>query len=66
MTVVFYFLNGYRFDYDDEVRTILKEFGTDEAAVDEGDTTEYLRSTPRSWIWPVRSRSGEANSSDTG
>jgi len=44
VTVVFYFLNGYRFEYDDEVRTILKEFGTDEAAVDEEDTTKYLRS----------------------
>ncbi|WP_058367345.1 type II toxin-antitoxin system death-on-curing family toxin [Haloparvum sedimenti] len=44
VTAVFYFLNGYRFEYDDEVRTILKEFGTDEAAVDEEDATEYLRS----------------------
>src|SRR6056297_2811669 len=43
-TVVFYFLNGYRFAYDEEIRTILKRFGTDEAAVDEEDTTEYLRS----------------------
>lgn len=44
VTVVFYFLNGYRFEYDDEVRTILKRFGTDEAAVDEADTINYLRS----------------------
>ena len=44
VAVVFYFLNGYRFEYDNEVRTILKGFGTDEAAVDEEDTTEYLRS----------------------
>jgi death-on-curing protein len=42
-TVVFYFLNGYRFEYDNEIRTILKQFGTNEAAVDEGETTEYLR-----------------------
>lgn len=42
-TVVFYFLNGYRFEYDDEIRTILKQFGTDEAAVDEKETIEYLR-----------------------
>lgn len=42
--VVFYFLNGYRFDYDDEIRTILKRFGTDEAAVDEEEAVEYLRS----------------------
>ncbi|GAA0725535.1 type II toxin-antitoxin system death-on-curing family toxin [Halorubrum trapanicum] len=44
VTVVFYFLNGYRFEYDSEVRTILKAFGTDEAAVDEEETTDYLRS----------------------
>lgn len=44
VTVVFYFLNGYRFEYDDEVRTILKGFGTDEAAVDKKETIEYLRS----------------------
>ena len=43
-TVVFYFLNGYRFEYDDEIRTILKQFGTDEAAVDEEETIDYLRS----------------------
>ena len=43
-TVVFYFLNGYRFEYDDEIRTILKRFGTNEAAVDEVETVEYLRS----------------------
>ncbi|MFC5278099.1 type II toxin-antitoxin system death-on-curing family toxin [Halorubrum rubrum] len=44
VTVVFYFLNRYRFKYDNEIRTILKRFGTDEVAVDEEDTTEYLRS----------------------
>lgn len=43
-TVVFYFLNGYRFVYDEEVRTILKRFGTDEKAVDEGETISYLQS----------------------
>lgn len=42
--VVFYFLNGYRFEYDDEIRSILKQFGTDEATVDEERTIEYLRS----------------------
>lgn len=41
--VVFYFLNGYRFEYDAEIRTILKQFGTDEAAVDTEETVEYLR-----------------------
>lgn len=44
MAVVFYFLNGYRFEYGDEIRTILKGFGTDEPTVDETKTVEYLRS----------------------
>ena len=43
-TVVFYFLNGYRFVYDEEIRTILKRLGTDEQAVDEEETISYLRS----------------------
>lgn len=43
-TVVFYFLNGYRFEYDDEIRTILKQFGTDQTAVDEAETVSYLQS----------------------
>jgi death-on-curing family protein len=43
-TVVFYFLNGYRFVYDVEIRTILKRLGTDEQAVDEEETISYLRS----------------------
>ena len=41
--VVFYFLNGYRFEYDDEIRSLLKQFGTDEASVDTEETIEYLR-----------------------
>jgi death-on-curing protein len=40
---VFYLLNGYRFAYDDEIRTILKRFGTDEAIVEEKRVLEYLR-----------------------
>jgi death-on-curing protein len=40
--VVFYVLNGYRFEYDAEIRAILKEFGTDETAVDEADVIDYL------------------------
>lgn len=43
-TVVFYVLNGYRFEYDEEIRSILKRFGTDEAAVAEAETVEYLAS----------------------
>lgn len=42
-TVVFYFLNGYQFEYDEEIRDILKQFGTDEAAVDTGRALDYLR-----------------------
>jgi len=40
---VFYFLNGYRFAYDDEIRPVLKQFGTEERAVEEPDIVEYLR-----------------------
>jgi len=43
-TVVFYFLNGYRFAYNGEIRTLLKRFGTDERAVDDQETISYLRS----------------------
>jgi death-on-curing protein len=42
--VVFYFLNGYRFEYDDEIRSMLTQFGVDQAAVDEAETVAYLRS----------------------
>ena len=42
-TTVFYLLNGYRFEYDDEIRGILKQFGTDERTVDEDNVLEYLR-----------------------
>lgn len=45
--VVFYFLNGYRIEYDDEIRTFLKRFGTDEAAVDDDRVIEYLRTNTR-------------------
>ncbi|WP_336035366.1 type II toxin-antitoxin system death-on-curing family toxin [Halobacterium yunchengense] len=40
---VFDFLNGYRFAYDEEIRTILKQFGSDERRVDEPAVVEYLR-----------------------
>ncbi|MEF8757750.1 MAG: type II toxin-antitoxin system death-on-curing family toxin, partial [Halobacteriales archaeon] len=42
--VVFYFLNGYRFEYADEIRELLRNLGTDETTVDETETVEYLRS----------------------
>ena len=44
---VFYFLNGYRFEYDDEIRAILKAFGRDEAKVDEDQVLGYLRTHTR-------------------
>ncbi|PSP80418.1 type II toxin-antitoxin system death-on-curing family toxin [Halobacteriales archaeon QS_4_69_225] len=43
VTVVFYVLNGYRFEYGDEIRLLLKQFGTDEASVDTEETIEYFR-----------------------
>lgn len=39
----FYVLNGYRLDYDDEIRAILKDLATDETAVDPAEVREYLR-----------------------
>ena len=44
MAAVFYFINGYRFEYDDEVNSLLKRFGTDQASVSEDDVIDYLRS----------------------
>ncbi|WP_246982806.1 type II toxin-antitoxin system death-on-curing family toxin [Halorientalis marina] len=40
---VFYLLNGYRFEYDNEIRSILKRFATGEETVDEEQTPDYLR-----------------------
>jgi len=42
-TTVFYLLNGYRFDYDDEIREILKQFAMAETTVGEDHVLEYLR-----------------------
>ncbi len=42
-TRIFYALNGRRFDYDREVKEILKALATDEGSVDEDDVIEYLR-----------------------
>ena len=41
---MFYFLNGYRFQYDAEIRGVLKQFGIDEEAVEEQQTISYLQS----------------------
>lgn len=40
---MFYLFNGYRFEYDDEIREILKRLGTDETTVDEDHVLDYLR-----------------------
>jgi death-on-curing protein len=45
--VVFYALNGYVFDYGDEVRTLLRRFATDEAEVDVGTAVVYFRACAR-------------------
>lgn len=42
--VVFYVPNGYRVEYDDEIRLILQQLGIDEPAIDEAETVEYLQS----------------------
>lgn len=41
-TAVFYFLNGYRFTYDDEIRAILKQFATNEQTVEQDTVRLYL------------------------
>ena len=42
-TRIFYALNGRRFDYDREIKEILKSLATDESSVNEDDVIEYLR-----------------------
>jgi len=42
-TRIFYALNGLRFDYDREIKAILKALATDEASVDADDTIAYLQ-----------------------
>ncbi|MFB6111750.1 MAG: type II toxin-antitoxin system death-on-curing family toxin [Halobacteriaceae archaeon] len=39
----FYALNGTRFDYDRDIKTILKAYATDAPAVDAQEVVEYLR-----------------------
>ncbi len=45
--VVFYMLNGYTFDYGDEIRALLHRFATDEAAVDTETAVVYFRACAR-------------------
>lgn len=42
-TRIFYALNGLRFDYEREIKEILKALATDEASVDADDVIAYLR-----------------------
>ncbi|MFC7044799.1 type II toxin-antitoxin system death-on-curing family toxin [Halobacteriaceae archaeon GCM10025711] len=43
----FYFLNGYEFEYDHEIRTVLKTIATDATTVDEAGVLEYLKTHSR-------------------
>jgi len=45
--VVFYTMNGYTFDYGDEIRALLHRFATDEAAVDIDTAVVYFRGCAR-------------------
>jgi death-on-curing protein len=40
---IFHALNGLKFDYDREIKAVLKELATDEADVTEGAVLSYLR-----------------------
>lgn len=45
--VVFYMLNGYTFEYGDEVRALLKRFAINEAEVDVETAVVYFRACTR-------------------
>jgi len=45
--VVFYMLNGYTFEYGDEMRALLRRFATDEAEVDVETAVIYFRACAR-------------------
>ncbi len=45
--VVFYILNGYTFEYGDEIRALLRRFAIDEAAVDTETAVIYFRACAR-------------------
>ena len=45
--VVFHMMNGYKFEYGDEIRALLHRFATDEAAVDTETAVIYLRACAR-------------------
>lgn len=45
--VVFYMLNGYTFEYGDEIRALLHRFAIDEADVDVATAVVYFRACAR-------------------
>ncbi|MBP1985689.1 type II toxin-antitoxin system death-on-curing family toxin [Halolamina salifodinae] len=45
--VVFYMLNGYTFEYGNEIRALLRRFATDEAEVDVETAVVYFRACAR-------------------
>ncbi|EMA56180.1 type II toxin-antitoxin system death-on-curing family toxin [Halococcus thailandensis] len=45
--VVFYMLNGYTFEYGDEIRALLHRFATDETEVDIETAVIYFRACAR-------------------
>ncbi|MFB9811971.1 type II toxin-antitoxin system death-on-curing family toxin [Haloarcula sebkhae] len=45
--VVFYMINGYTFDYGDEVRALLHRFATGDTTVDVGTAVIYFRACAR-------------------
>ena len=45
--VVFYMLNGYTFEYGDEIRALLHQFATDETEVDTETAVIYFRACAR-------------------
>ncbi|ELZ44618.1 death on curing protein [Halorubrum coriense DSM 10284] len=45
--VVFYMLNGYTFDYSDEIRALLQRFATDQTTVDTETAVIYFRGCAR-------------------
>ena len=45
--VVFYMMNGYTFEYGDEIRLLLRRFATDESSVDIDTAAIYFRGCAR-------------------
>jgi len=45
--VVFYMMNGYTFEYGEEIRALVRRFAIDEAAVDTETAVIYFRACAR-------------------